>query len=157
MDDTALINEIQSFLTTYHAAKTRYRHLVFSSKDMAIVEKLPTMISQLLPAYQIWDAEQPQLNHPPPINCGRKHFIDATFKHTLSGLIICEPFNWLNHWSDEDKKIFWTLLGGKESAHNVVVISHESYEFKRLTHQLSAHPLNSMPVTVWTSSKKQIL
>jgi len=151
-----VIDAIRTVLTHYCAENARYKHLGFSSKEMAIVSQLGDALKQLLPEYTFWDGDQPFLNNPPAAGCSRKFLMDATFKTDHRGLIISRPGYWLHTFSDADKAVFWTALGAKDGGHQVIVIFPESHEFKRLNrHFLHPEPLDGLSVTLWTSGKKQ--
>jgi hypothetical protein len=59
-----LEHDLKTYLTDYHAANVRYRHLGFSAKNLNMLDKTLKTISTLLPNYRVWNGEQPDQTAP---------------------------------------------------------------------------------------------
>lgn len=158
MDNDILKNELTQILTTYHAANVRYRHLAFSSRDLAVLSQLSLSLRDLLPEYSVWIGDDESTkDHAPSALCSRREFIKAAFIKLHQGLIITQPNFWLNRWTNLDKQAFWSALSSRHGGHNVIVVFPESNQFKRLNlNYLNPKPMDNLPVTLWVSAKKQL-
>jgi hypothetical protein len=153
LGEAEIKQEIEQILARYQAPTVRYRHLVFSSKDMALLDNLTVVLKELLPDYQIWDAQPSQQNSAPAFPCWRKDFIQQAF-HCEQGLLIVEPDHWLQSWQTTDKQAFWSALSTRHNGQPVIVVSSENHEFLKLVPAyFSPHLLTSAAVTLWTSVK----
>lgn len=157
MDNDILKKELQQLLKTYHATNVRYQHFAISSRELAVLSQLSLSLRELLPKYSVWKGGETDTENAPPTLASRHEFINAAFKTHHRGLIITQPNFWLQRWSDLDKQAFWSALSSRHGGHNVIVIFPESNEFKRLNlNYFKPKAIDSLPITAWVSSKKQL-
>lgn len=147
---------LKNSLTTYHAQNLRYRHLGFSSKSLATLDKTLQTLLQLLPDYRVWNGENPDATAP-ALLISRKKFIDLTFEDSPQGLIIFQPQSWLNRWQILDKQAFWSALSSHHGGHNVIVLFIESPDFAKVNHRyFYPESLTGTPLTAWISTKTKL-
>lgn len=145
---------IKTILTDYHVPTLRYRHLAFSSKNLAMLEQITDALQTLLPEYTVWNGEKPDLNAAPVTGCPRQDFIAQAFDAPHAGLIISQPEYWLSRWDILDKQAFWSALSTRHGGHHVIVVFAEGDSFAKINqHYFRPLILESIPVTAWVSTK----
>lgn len=153
---SALEHALKNCLADFHASNVRYRHLGFSSKNLNALDKILETLTELLPTYRVWNGEKPDQNTP-PLRISRKQFVEKVFEDSVQGLIIFQPFEWLNRWHILDKQAFFSALSTHHGGYNVIVIFWEGNEFATINHRyFEAKPLASTPITAWISTKTKL-
>ncbi len=145
---------IKTILIESHAPTQRYCNLGFSSKDFVVLNQISQTLKMLLPDYTFWDGHQPTLNNAPPSSASHWAFIDQVFDISHTGVILNEPYFWLSRWQILEQQAFWSALSTRFGGHNVIVVFVESHTFAQINqHYLYPKTLDSIPMTVWLSTK----
>jgi len=148
---------IKTTLAEYHAPHVRYRHLAFSSKNVAVLEQITSTLQTFLPHYTVWNGEKPDVNAAPEWSCPRHDFIQKVFDAPHEGLIISQPEYWLRRWHILDKQAFWSALSTRHGGHNVIVVFAEGDMFAKINqHYFNPYTLEAIPVTAWISTKTSL-
>ena len=146
---TATLSDV---LRAYHAHATRYRHLAFSSKELAALDSVTHALTALLPDYTVWRGGCTEPG--PPVSCSRPEFIAEVFDTPRNGLIIEQPHYWWLSWPITDKQAFWSALSARQSCHPVIVVFVENNDFAELNQQyFIGRELSGLPVKLWVSTK----
>lgn len=151
---SAFEHVLTNCLADYQAPTQRYRNLGFSSKDFVALHQITQTLTTVLPDYTVWDANQPNLNNAPLLNCSHWDFIEQAFDSLDTGLIISEPDYWLSRWQILEKQAFWSALSTRFGGHNVIVVFPENHAFAQINqHYFYSKTLDSTPITAWISTK----
>lgn len=151
---TELEQQLADLLYRYHASTIRYQHLAFSSKNFLMLDELSSILQRMLPAYSVWNGEQPDITQAPASPCSRKQFVDQVFDAPHPGLIIQHPHYWFQYWPILEKQAFWSALSENHGGHCVIVIFTEGNDFASINqHYFTPQSLESTAVTAWVSTK----